>query len=54
MDTAKILKGKRLLIVDDEKDVLDTLIELLDMCKSYVIFLHNTMQYALKTTMVLP
>ena len=33
MDTVKILEGKRVLIVDDEKDVLDTLIELLDMCK---------------------
>jgi DNA-binding NtrC family response regulator len=28
-----IVKGKRVLIVDDEKDVLDTLTELLDMCK---------------------
>lgn len=33
MDPKKLLKGKRLLIVDDEKDVLDLLIELLDMCK---------------------
>jgi DNA-binding NtrC family response regulator len=33
MDTAKILKGKRLLIVDDEQDVLKVLVELLDMCK---------------------
>ncbi len=28
-----ILKGKRVLIVDDEKDVLDTLVELLEVCK---------------------
>ena len=28
-----IVKGKRLLIVDDEKDVLDALTELLDMCR---------------------
>jgi len=27
-----ILKGKRILIVDDEPDILDTLVELLDMC----------------------
>jgi CheY-like chemotaxis protein len=27
-----IVEGKRVLIVDDEKDVLDTLTELLDMC----------------------
>ena len=33
MDTVKILKGKKVLIIDDEKDVLDALIELLDMCK---------------------
>jgi DNA-binding NtrC family response regulator len=28
-----IVEGKRVLIVDDEKDVLDTLTELLDMCR---------------------
>ncbi len=28
-----IIKGKRVLIVDDEKDVLDTLLELLEMCR---------------------
>jgi DNA-binding NtrC family response regulator len=33
MDQKKMLKGKRILIVDDEKDVLDILIELLDMCR---------------------
>ena len=33
MDTNKLLEGKKILIVDDEKDVLDQLIELLDMCK---------------------
>ena len=33
MDAEKILKGKRVLIVDDEEDVLDYLTELLDMCK---------------------
>ncbi len=33
MDTNKLLKGKRILIVDDEKVVLDQLIELLDMCR---------------------
>jgi DNA-binding NtrC family response regulator len=33
MDPNKILKGKKILIVDDEKDVLDQLIELLDMCR---------------------
>jgi len=29
----KSIRGKRVLIVDDEKDILDTLIELLQMCK---------------------
>ena len=33
MDTKKILQGKWLLIVDDEKDILDMLIELLENCK---------------------
>lgn len=31
--TPDILNGKRVLIVDDEEDVLDVLIHLLDMCK---------------------
>jgi CheY-like chemotaxis protein len=33
MDPTKILKGKRVLIVDDEEDVLEFLMETLDMCK---------------------
>jgi len=33
MDTKKIIRGKKILIVDDEKDVLDMLIELLEICK---------------------
>jgi DNA-binding NtrC family response regulator len=33
METKKMLRGKRLLIVDDEEDVLNVLVELLDMCK---------------------
>ena len=33
MDSKKILQGKRVLIVDDEEDILELLIELLDMCK---------------------
>lgn len=33
MDPQKILKGVRILIVDDEEDILETLTELLDMCK---------------------
>ena len=33
MDVEKILKGKRVLIVDDEEDILDFLTELLEMCK---------------------
>ncbi|MFU8769609.1 MAG: response regulator [Desulfotignum sp.] len=33
MDAAKIILGKRVLIVDDEKDVLDSLTELLNLCK---------------------
>jgi CheY-like chemotaxis protein len=31
--TEDIIRGKRLLLVDDEKDVLDTLVELLEVCK---------------------
>ncbi|MBK5102539.1 MAG: response regulator, partial [Desulfobacteraceae bacterium] len=33
MDPKKIIKGRRVLIVDDEKDVLDVLVELLEICK---------------------
>jgi len=33
MEAQKVIMGKRVLIVDDEKDVLDTLTELLDVCK---------------------
>ena len=33
MDETNILDGKRILIVDDEPDVLETLSELLDMCE---------------------
>lgn len=33
MSSKKILKGKKILIVDDEPDVLESLIELLDMCE---------------------
>ena len=33
MDIPTILKGKKILIVDDEPDVLESLIELLDTCK---------------------
>ncbi len=32
MDTGKILRGKRVLIVDDEQDILDLLVELLSDC----------------------
>jgi DNA-binding NtrC family response regulator len=33
MDPERMLRGKRVLIVDDEPDVLELLTELLDMCK---------------------
>jgi DNA-binding response OmpR family regulator len=33
MDSHKILKGKRVLVVDDEEDILQLVTELLDMCK---------------------
>ena len=33
MKAEKVIAGKYVLIVDDEQDVLDTLAELLDMCK---------------------
>jgi len=33
MNAKKIIEGKKILIIDDEKDVLDSLCELLDICK---------------------
>lgn len=33
MDPEKTIQGKKLLIVDDEKDVLDVLIDILEVCK---------------------
>ena len=33
MDPKKVIRGKKILIVDDEEDVLDSLTDLLDMCK---------------------
>ena len=33
MDSKRYLKGKRVLIVDDEEDILEFLVELLEMCK---------------------
>ena len=33
MDARKILKGKRVLVVDDEEDILQLVSELLDICK---------------------
>lgn len=33
MDPKKLLKGKRILIVDDEEDILETLSEMLDICE---------------------
>jgi len=33
MDTEEILKGKRVLLVDDEPDILDLLADILDMCE---------------------
>jgi DNA-binding NtrC family response regulator len=33
MDTEKILRGKWILIVDDEKDILELLTEMLEMCR---------------------
>ena len=33
MDPNKLLKGKKVLIVDDEKDILEQFIELLDICR---------------------
>lgn len=32
MDTSQVLQGKKILIVDDEPDILESLEELLDMC----------------------
>jgi DNA-binding response OmpR family regulator len=34
MDTKAIIEGKKVLIVDDEKDILETLVDLLDICKT--------------------
>jgi DNA-binding NtrC family response regulator len=33
MDVDKIIQGKHILIVDDEQDVLDSLVDLLEICK---------------------
>ncbi|MEJ2726445.1 MAG: response regulator [Deltaproteobacteria bacterium] len=33
MDSRKILKGKRVLVVDDEEDILELVSDLLEMCK---------------------
>jgi len=33
VDAKEVIRGKRLLIVDDERDVLDTLVEILGMCR---------------------
>jgi CheY-like chemotaxis protein len=33
MAPEQIIEGKRVLVVDDEKDILETLVELLDICK---------------------
>jgi DNA-binding response OmpR family regulator len=33
MNPEKVIAGKYVLIVDDEQDILDTLVELLDMCR---------------------
>ena len=33
MDPEKVIRGKRVLIVEDEKDVIDVLVEILDICK---------------------
>jgi len=32
MEATHLLKGKRILVVDDEPDILDTIVDLLDMC----------------------
>ena len=32
MDDLQILKGKRILVVDDEPDILESIVELLDTC----------------------
>ena len=33
METDKIIQGKRILVVDDEEDILEVLVDLLDICK---------------------
>jgi DNA-binding NtrC family response regulator len=33
MTTDKIIEGKHVLVVDDEKDILETLVDFLDICK---------------------
>ena len=45
MDPTEILKGKRILVVDDEKDVLDFIGEALDMC---VVDLASTYEEAVE------
>jgi len=39
MKADQIIKGKRVLVVDDEKDILETLVDLLDICKNRYRFI---------------
>ncbi len=49
MDDHKILENKKILIVDDEKDVLETLSELLDTCRCELASDFETAQRLLDT-----
>jgi len=50
MDDIKILKGKKVLVVDDEEDILETLKELLDMCSVDTAKDFESAQNLLETT----
>ena len=44
-----ILAGKRILVVDDEQDILDTLIEMLDECEIETAYTFESAEELLKT-----
>jgi len=49
MDNITILEGKKILIVDDEEDILETLREILDMCSVDTALNFNSAEKFLKT-----
>jgi CheY-like chemotaxis protein len=51
MNSEELLKGKAILVVDDEQDILDTVVEVLDMCTVHKAQDYETaIQYLLSYT----